>query len=572
MVILSNGNAIIFLLKKISIPWKLIFVSLVITSIGSVTGLFIPLFTGKVVDNFSENEITPMFLIIFISAFLANAFLSGIGMYLMSKIGEKIIFFIREMLWEHIVFLKISFFDKSESGELMSRITDDTKVINTFISEKLPNVLPYIITLIGSIIMLFILDWKLTLISLVSLPLYILIMVPLGRIVQRISNETQNEIARFTGLLSRVLSEIRLVKLSNAEKKEIQNAEKNLFQIYELGLKDAKIFSILQPLSGIFTLITIGIILAYGGVRVSEGAISAGTLVSMIFYVIQLSSPLISMSTLFTDYQKAIGASRRIKEILIEEKENYNQISEPFKNGDIHFKNVGFQYSGKKVLENLNFTIEQGTTVAIVGPSGSGKTTILNLITRLYENIDGEILINSTNINDIQIVDWRKNIGYVSQENPMMNGTIRENMLYGIDREITDEELAKYSNLANCDEFVRKLEFGYETMIGERGLKLSGGQKQRINIARNFIKNPYLLLLDEATANLDSESEKKIQNSIDELIDGRTTIIVAHRLSTIKKADKILFLDQGKITGKGSHKSLINKHQKYKNFVEAQKV
>lgn len=271
MVILSNGNAIIFLLKKISIPWKLIFVSLVITSIGSVTGLFIPLFTGKVVDNFSENEITPMFLIIFISAFLANAFLSGIGMYLMSKIGEKIIFFIREMLWEHIVFLKISFFDKSESGELMSRITDDTKVINTFISEKLPNVLPYIITLIGSIIMLFILDWKLTLISLVSLPLYILIMVPLGRIVQRISNETQNEIARFTGLLSRVLSEIRLVKLSNAEKKEIQNAEKNLFQIYELGLKDAKIFSILQPLSGIFTLITIGIILAYGGVRVSEG-------------------------------------------------------------------------------------------------------------------------------------------------------------------------------------------------------------------------------------------------------------------------------------------------------------
>ncbi|OAK08755.1 antibiotic ABC transporter ATP-binding protein [Bacillus wiedmannii] len=570
--ILNNGNPIIFLLKKISIPWKLFFVSLVITSIGSVTGLFIPLFTGKIVDNFSTNEISPMFLIICIAAFLSNAFLNGIGMYLMSKIGEKIIFFIREMLWNHIIFLKISFFDKSESGELMSRITDDTKVINTFISEKLPNVLPYIITLIGSIIMLFIMDWKLTLISLVSLPLYILIMIPLGKIAQRISNETQNEIAQFTSLLSRVLSEMRLVKLSNAENKEMQNAKGNLFHIYTLGLKDAKIFSIIQPLSSIFTLITIGIILAFGGVRVSEGAISAGTLVSMIFYVIQLSIPLINMSTLFTDYQKALGASRRIKEILLEKTETYNEINEPFENGDIHFRNVGFQYSQNKVLEGLNFTIEQGTTVAIVGPSGSGKTTILNLLTRLYENIDGEILINSTNINDIQLVDWRKSIGYVSQENPMMNGTIRDNMLYSINREITDEELIEYSKLANCNEFVKKLEFGYETIVGERGLKLSGGQKQRINIARNFIKNPYLLLLDEATANLDSESEKKIQNSIDELIEGRTTIIVAHRLSTIKRADKIFFLDQGKITGEGSHNSLMSKHKKYKNFVETQKV
>ncbi|MFF2176738.1 ABC transporter ATP-binding protein [Lysinibacillus sp. NPDC058147] len=573
---MKNNNTILFLLGKISLPRKLITVSILIISAGSITGLVIPLFTGKAVDNFSADNISPIFFLIFLIAFLSNAILSGLGIYLMSKIGEKIIFSIREMLWNHIISLKVSFFDKNESGELISRITDDTKIINSFVAEKFPNVFPYIITLIGSIVILFILDWKITLISLVSLPVYILIMIPLGKIVKRISNETQNEIAHFTGLLGRVLSEIRLVKLSTAEDKEIKNAKENLFEIYLLGLKDAKIFSIIQPLSSIFTLLTIGIILAVGGLRVSDGTITAGTLVSMIFYVIQLSVPLINISTLFTDYQKAIGASRRIKEILLEQpeeqnnKENNSVLS--FKNGDIHFKNVIFKYSQKDILKSLNFTIEKGTTTAIVGPSGSGKTTILNLIARLYENIEGEILINSTNIHDISLKQWRGNIGYASQNNPMINGTIRDNLLYSTNEEFTDAELIKYSKLANCHSFIENLELGYDSIVGERGLKLSGGQKQRINIARNFIKNPQVLLLDEATASLDSESEKEIQKSLDGLINGRTTIIVAHRLSTIKEADKILFLDQGEITGEGSHEMLMKEHEKYKRFVETQKL
>lgn len=220
VIFLKNTNTLLFLLKKISLPWRLITISIIIISIGSITGLVIPLFTGKAVDDFSADNITPTFLVVFLIAFLSNAFLSGLGIYLMSKIGEKIIFSIREMLWNHIIHLKVSFFDKNESGELMSRITDDTKIINSFVAEKLPNVIPYIITLIGSIIILFILDWKITLIALVSLPVYVLIMIPLGKVVQQISNKTQNEIAHFTGLLGRVLGEMRLVKLSNAEEKE----------------------------------------------------------------------------------------------------------------------------------------------------------------------------------------------------------------------------------------------------------------------------------------------------------------------------------------------------------------
>lgn len=572
VILLKNTNTLLFLLRKISLPWRLITISIIIISIGSITGLVIPLFTGKAVDDFSADNITPIFLVVFLIAFLSNAFLSGLGIYLMSKIGEKIIFSIREMLWNHIIHLKVSFFDKNESGELMSRITDDTKIINSFVAEKLPNVIPYIITLIGSIIILFILDWKITLIALVSLPVYVLIMIPLGKVVQQISNKTQNEIAHFTGLLGRVLGEMRLVKLSNAEEKEKKNAKDNLLEIYLLGLKDAKIFSIIQPLTSIFTLITIGLILAVGGLQVSDGTITAGTLVSMLFYVIQLTVPLINISTLFTDYQRAIGASKRIKEILLEQTEQINDSFLTFENGDIHFQNIKFKYSKNNILENLNFTIEKGTTAAIVGPSGSGKTTILNLIARLYENIDGEILINSTNIHEISLKNWRESIGYVSQDNPMINGTIRDNILYSTNKELAEDELIRYSKLANCHSFIENLDSGYDTLVGERGLKLSGGQKQRINIARNFIKNPKILLLDEATASLDSESEKKIQQSLDNLIDGRTTIVIAHRLSTIVKANKILFLDQGEITGEGSHETLMKGHEKYRKFVETQRL
>lgn len=572
VIFLKNTNTLLFLLKKISLPWRLITISIIIISIGSITGLVIPLFTGKAVDDFSADNITPIFLVVFLIAFLSNAFLSGLGIYLMSKIGEKIIFSIREMLWNHIIHLKVSFFDKNESGELMSRITDDTKIINSFVAEKLPNVIPYIITLIGSIIILFILDWKITLIALVSLPVYVLIMIPLGKVVQQISNKTQNEIAHFTGLLGRVLGEMRLVKLSNAEEKEKKNAKDNLLEIYLLGLKDAKIFSIIQPLTSIFTLITIGLILAVGGLRVSDGTITAGTLVSMLFYVIQLTVPLINISTLFTDYQRAIGASKRIKEILLEQTEQINDSFLTFENGDIQFQHVKFKYSKNNILKNLNFTIEKGTTAAIVGPSGSGKTTILNLIARLYENIEGEILINSTNIHEISLKNWRESIGYVSQDNPMINGTIRDNILYSTNKELAEDELIRYSKLANCHSFIENLDSGYDTLVGERGLKLSGGQKQRINIARNFIKNPKILLLDEATASLDSESEKKIQQSLNNLIDGRTTIIIAHRLSTIVKANKILFLDQGEITGEGSHETLMKEHAKYRKFVETQRL
>lgn len=567
-------NPLVFLLKKISWPVGLIIVAVTIASIGSLTGLLVPLFTGQVVDKFTFESISPVFIIALVAVFLVNAVLSGFGYYLLNKIGEKIIYAIRSVLWEHIIHLKMPFFDKNESGQLMSRLTDDTKVINDFISQKLPGFFPAVITLIGSLIMLFVLDWQMTLLTFITIPIFILVIVPLGKIMQKISTNTQTEIANFSGLLGRVLTEMRLVKVANTEKLELDKAHSNLKTIYNLGLKQAKIAAVVQPISGIIMLITIGIILGFGGMRIASGAISAGTLVAMIFYVLNLSIPLINLSTLVTDYKKAVGASQRIYEILHEPLENIAapNLQDEIPTGDLKFDHVYFGYDDTPVLKDVSFNVLRGEVTAFVGPSGSGKSTLFSLIERMYEIDQGGIYYDGTSIDALSLTDWRRKIGYVMQSNAMMNGTIRDNILYGMDREVPEEELIHYAKLANCHEFIMEFEQGYDTIVGERGLKLSGGQRQRIDIARSFVKNPDILLLDEATANLDSESERKIQEALDILMENRTTIVIAHRLSTIKKAGQIIFLDHGEVTGRGSHEELMQTHAMYQQFVETQNL
>lgn len=573
---MKQQNPLFFLFKRLSWPYGLIIAAVIITSLGSLSGLLVPLFTGRIVDKFSVSSINWGMIGIFGAIFLVNALLSGVGLYLLSKIGEKIIYAIRSILWEHIIQLNMPFFDKNESGQLMSRLTDDTKVINEFISQKLPNLLPSVLTLIGSLVMLFIMDWKLTLLTFITIPIFVFIMIPLGRVMQKISTNTQSEIANFSGLLGRVLTEMRLVKVSNTERLELDNAHVNLKKIYHLGLKQAKISAIVQPISGVVMLLTIAIILGFGALEIGTGAITPGTLIAMIFYVIQLSMPLINLSTLVTDYKRAVGASQRIHEIMQEPIEPTEALSESkdeiVEDGELSFENVDFKYDVKKILNDVTFNIPQGKVSAFVGPSGSGKSTIFNLIERMYDIESGDIKYNHRSIYDIPLSKWRNKIGYVMQSNSMMSGSIRDNILYGINRKVTDDELIEYAKLANCHEFIMQFDEGYDTMVGERGLKLSGGQRQRIDIARSFVKNPDILLLDEATANLDSESEVKIQEALETLMEGRTTVVIAHRLSTIKKAGQIIFIDKGQVTGKGTHGELMASHEKYKNFVTSQKL
>lgn len=571
---MTKQNPLLYLLKKVDWPKKLVFTAMTLSILGSLSGLLVPLFTGKLVDTFNAESLDLRMVWLFIGVFLVNAALSGIGTYLLSKIGEKTIYSIREKLWKHLINLKMSFFDKNESGQLMSRITDDTNVINLFISEKAPSVLPSLLTLIGSIVMLFILDWQMTLMTFLILPIFIGIMVPLGRKMGKISKDTQTEISRFSGILGRVLTEMKLVKVTASEEKELEKTKGTLLGIYDLGLKEAKIRAIISPLSGVIMTLTVAVILGFGGIRVSSGAITAGTLVAMIFYVVQLSAPILNFSMFLTDYKKAVGASERIYEIYQEEAEKRgDDHNQPITNHqDITFENVSFGYEDNPVIKDLSLSIRSGEVTAFVGPSGSGKSTLFSLIERLYPIDHGQILYGNQPIDDISLKYWRQKIGYVMQSNAMMSGTIRDNLTYGVYSEVDEEKLVHYTKMARCYDFIMAFPQGFDTEIGERGTKLSGGQRQRIDIARSFIKNPDILLLDEATANLDSESEFYIQQALNELMKDRTTIVIAHRLATIKKANQIVFLDKGEITGVGTHQELLASHDKYRHFVNTQSL
>lgn len=571
---MKQKNPVLHLVNEIEIPKWLLFFSVLLSIIGSIFQLIVPLFTQNIVDNFSEVIKNKYYIIVFVFIFLLSSILNGLSIYLLTRLGENIIYSLTNKVWNHILRLKTSFFDKNSNGELLSRIIDDTKSINSFITEIIPSFFPSIIVLFGSIFFLFMLDWETALIALISMPMYVILIIPISNVMQKLSYKTQLETAKVSGVIAHVLSKIKLVKLSNSINKEFRQTNSYLRNIYYLGVKEGVINSIVVPLSTLIMLVSMGGVLGFGGYRVASGAISPGTLIALIFYMTQLTDPIEKISSLFTGYKKTIGASQRLSEILSEEKENLQNNNLNILNSvDLSFNNVSFSYDeNNHVFTNLSFTIPKNKITAIVGPSGSGKTTILNLISRLYEIQSGSIKYGTNSIYDYSLVNWRKNLGYVMQNSGVLNRTVKSNITYSLQETPCIEDIIYYSKLASTHDFIMKLPNDYNTLIGEKGINLSGGEKQRLDIARNFIKTPGILLLDEATSNLDSESEHKIQESIKNVSNDRTTIIVAHRLSTVLKADKIIFIDNGEITGMGTHEELLARHSKYKNMIELQQL
>ena len=298
---------------------------------------------------------------------------------------------------------------------------------------------------------------------------------------------------------------------------------------------------------------------------------SAGSLVAFILYLIQIVMPITMITTFFTQLQKARGATESITALLDEPEETEVGLSVPAGQHTVELSDLGFGYaSGATVLKGVSFSLVPGTVTALVGPSGAGKTTVFSLLERFYPPTEGTIRLDGAPIDSFSLSDWRRSIGYVPQDSPLLSGTIRENLLYGVDRAVSREELEQAARDANAHEFISALPNGYETDVGERGVKLSGGQRQRIAIARALLRNPSLLLLDEATSSLDSASESAVQEALGRLMEGRTTLVIAHRLSTVIDADQILFLEGGVITGRGTHRELLAEHALYRSFAAQQ--
>ena len=562
------------LILSLKIPKLALIIGLSASILTTIVGLIVPLLTKNLVDGFSFDSLSTPLIIGIGVAFIVQAIISGISIYLLSLVGHTIVARLRERMWKHLIHLRVSFFDKQATGEVVSRVVSDTGIVRNLISDHFPQFINGIISIFGAIIILLMLDWKMTLIMLLSVPVTVAIMIPLGKKMAKISRGLQDETAVFTGDITQTLGEIRLMKSSTAEKVEQENGLNGISKLRHFGLKEARIFAMIGPLMYLVVMVVIVMIIGYGGIRVANGTMSTGSLVAFLLYLFQIIFPITSFAMFFTELQKAKGATERIIDILeLPLEQEQEGLVVDITNEPVHVSNLTFAYNdGEPVIKDVSFDAQPGEMIAFAGPSGGGKTTIFGLLERFYKPTSGEIRIGNTPINDISMTSWRDQIGYVSQESAMMAGTIRSNLCYGLhdSKSITDERLWEVTKMAYADEFIQAFTNGLETEVGERGVKLSGGQRQRIAIARAFLRNPKILMMDEATASLDSQSEGIVQQALVRLMEGRTTFVIAHRLSTIVNADKIIFIEQGQVTGIGTHNELIQSHSLYREFAEQQ--
>ncbi|AIF44398.1 ABC transporter ATP-binding protein [Virgibacillus sp. SK37] len=561
------------LIFSTGLPKLLLSIGLLTSIITTLAGLVVPLLTKNLVDNFSTATLSTPLIIAIAIAFIFQAIMNGVSIYALSAVGQHVVAKLRERMWLKLIRLPIRFFDTTSSGKTVSRVVNDTNVVRDLISDQFPQFITGIVSIIGAITILLIMDWKMTLVMLVSVPFIVLILLPLGRQMGKISRSLQDETAIFTGDVQQTLSEIRLMKASNAEKSEATKGKLGIKKLLNLGLKEAKIYALIAPIMYFVMMVVIVMIISYGGMRVASGSMSTGSLVAFLLYLFQIIMPVTTFAMFFTQLQKAKGATERIIEILDQQLEKGQEgMVRDITGESVHVRHVSFAYGNEeKVLEDVTFSAAPGEMVAFAGPSGGGKTTLFGMLERYYIPDTGEILIGDIPIQEMSLTSWRQQIGYVSQDSPMMAGTIRENLCYGLEeKQIPDDQLWAVAKMAYASQFIQEFPQGLDTEVGERGIKLSGGQRQRIAIARAFLRDPKILMMDEATASLDSQSEGIVQQALSRLMEGRTTFIIAHRLSTIVDADKIVFIEKGKVTGMGTHQELIKQHALYREFAEQQ--
>ncbi len=556
------------------------FTGLVALMLSSLTLLSFPYFAGQLLDIATGkpgtyfNSINHVALVL-IGILLVQAVFSFTRVYTFSITSERSLADLRLAVYKKIIWQPMAFFDRRSVGELISRITADVSTLQDMFTFTLAELLRQTLTLILGIAWIFYLAPSLTAFMLLTFPVLVVLALVFGRYIRKLSKQTQDKLADANVVVEESLQSVQVVKAFTNEWLEISRYGKALAETVKVAVRTAKYRGLFISFA-IFTLFGGIVAVGWFGARlVQSGELSVGMLFSFIIYTSFIGGSIAGLGDIYTQVQRAIGASERLQEILAEQDEQEDQggLAIPKLSGRIEFDKVNFEYPTRKdvrVLHNLSFTIGAGEKIALVGPSGAGKSTIIQLLMRYYTVQKGEIRVDGKPVSAYPLSAYRKNIGVVPQEVILFGGTIRENIAYG-KPSASDEEITEAARKANALEFIQYFPEGFDTRVGDRGVKLSGGQRQRIAIARAILKDPAILILDEATSSLDAQSEILVQQALEKLMEGRTTIIIAHRLSTIRKADRIFVINRGELAEVGSHAELsLQNNGLYKHLLTLQ--
>ena len=561
------------------LPYKWTFIlGLLFLLLSSLTLLTFPYVAGKLIDTASGkswmvNDINGIAFLL-LGILLVQSIFSFFRVWLFAKVSERSMRDVRISLYSQLVQLPMTFFDKRRTGELISRITADVSMLQDTFSTTLAELFRQIITLVAGVVFLMVTTPKLTIFMLATFPILVIIAIVFGKFIRTLSKQAQDELAAANVIVEETLQSIMTVKSFAGEDYESNRYRNGLNKVVKVALKAAGFrgafisFIIFALFGGIVA------VMWYGATLVASGAMSVGDLVSFVLYTTFIGGSIAGLGDIYGQIQKAIGSSERVLEILQEAPEystaDFQKV--PMK-GAVSFSNVGFTYPTRteiEVLKNINLTIRAGEKVALAGHSGAGKSTIIQLLLSFYPINKGSLTVDDKAVGEWNLKQLRSNIGIVPQEVLLFGGSIKENIAYA-KPDATEEEIIEAAKKANAWQFISKFPEGLETTVGERGIKLSGGQRQRVAIARAILKDPAILILDEATSSLDAESESLVQEALDELMKNRTTIIIAHRLSTIRKVDRIYVLRDGEIVEEGTHENLaIQEDGFYANLVRLQ--
>jgi ATP-binding cassette, subfamily B, bacterial len=550
---------------------------LVALAISTFTLLAFPKLSGELLDvaTGKSKYFTSIYQVagVLLTILFFQGIFGFIRVYTFSIVSEKGMADLRKAVYQKFIWLPIGFFDSKRVGELMSRITSDVGTLQDTFSFTLAELLRQVLTLLLGTGILFYFAPTLTGFMLLTFPVLVIIALVFGKYIRKLSRTTQDKLAQTNVVVEESLHSISIVKAFTNELFEIKRYSKSLDEVVNVAIHAARYrglfisFIIFAIFGGI---VAVG---SYGAILVQSDKLSVGELFSFVLYTIFIGFSIAGLGDIYSQVQRSIGASERLLEILDQPDEKVSAFQPVKLQGEIHFNNVTFSYESRPdfvVLNNLNFSIRAGEKIALIGQSGSGKSTIINLLMRFYPLRQGSIVVDDKHISEFNLSAYRQNIGIVPQEVILFGGTIKENIQYG-KPDASLEEIREAARKANALEFIESFPEKFETIVGERGVKLSGGQRQRVAIARAILKDPSILILDEATSSLDAHSEVLVQQALEKLMEGRTTIIIAHRLSTIKKVDRIFVVKEGKLVETGSHAELTQLNEGiYSNLLKLQ--